>query len=40
MSDSCNFLKKGVPMVRVVSASLVQPVKLSLEMEAALGTES
>ena len=34
------FLKKGVPVARVVSASLVQPVKLSPEMKATLGTES
>ena len=40
MSDSHIFLKKGVPVVRVVSASLVQPVELSPKMEAALGTES
>ena len=40
MSDSHIFLKKGVPMVRFVSASLVQPVELSPEMEAALGMES
>ena len=40
MSDSHIFLKKGVPVVRVVSASLVPPAELSPEMEAALGTES
>ena len=40
MSDSHIFLKKGVPVVQVVSASLVQPVELSPEMEATLGTES
>ena len=40
MSDSCIFLKKGVPVVRVVSASLVLPVELSPEMEATLGAES
>ena len=40
VSDSCIFLKKGVPVVRVVSASLVPPVELSPEMEAALGEES
>ena len=40
MSDSYIFLKKGVPVARVVSVSLVQPVKLSPEMEATLGTES
>ena len=40
LSDSHIFLKKGVPVVQVVSVSLVQPVELSPEMEAALGTES
>ena len=40
MSDSHIFLKKGVPVVQVVLASLVQPVELSPEMEAALGVES
>ena len=40
MSDSHIFLKKGVPVVRVVSASLVLPAELSPEMEAMLGTES
>ena len=40
VSDSYIFLKKGVPVARVVLASLVQPVKLSPEMEAALGMES
>ena len=40
MSDSHIFLKKGVPVAWVVSASLVLPVELSPEMEAALGTES
>ena len=39
MSDSQIFLKKGVPVVQVVSASLVPPVELSPEMEAALGEE-
>ena len=34
------FLKKGMPVVRVVSASLVPPTELSPEMEAALGMES
>ena len=34
------FLKKGVPVARVVSASLVPPMELSPEMEAVLGTES
>ena len=40
VSDSHIFLKKGVPVVWVVSASLVQPVELSPEMEATLGTEA
>ena len=40
MSDSHIFLKKGVPVARVVSASLVPPAELSPEMEAALGVES
>ena len=40
MSDSHIFLKKGVPVVWVVSASLVPPVELSPEMEAALGAET
>ena len=40
MSDSHIFLKRGVPVARVVSASLVQPIELSPEMEAALGMES
>ena len=40
VSDSHIFLKKGVPVVRVVSASLVLPAELSPEMEAALGAES
>ena len=40
VSDSHIFLKKGVPVARVVSASLVQPVELSPEMEATLGAES
>ena len=40
MSDSHIFLKKGVPVARVMSASLVPPVELSPEMEAALGAES
>ena len=39
MSDTCIFLKKGVPVVQVVSASLVPPTELSPEMEAALGEE-
>ena len=40
MSDSHIFLKKGVPVARVMLASLVPPTELSLEMEAALGTEA
>ena len=40
ISDSHIFLKKGVPVVQVVSASLVPPAELSPEMEAALGVES
>ena len=40
MSDSHIFLKKGVPVAQVVSASLVQPVELSPEMEVALSAES
>ena len=40
MSDSHIFLKKGVPVAHVMSASLVPPTELSLEMEAALGTEA
>ena len=40
VSDSHIFLKKGVPVVWVVLASLVQPIELSPEMEAALGVES
>ena len=40
MSDSHIFLKKGVPVAQVVSASLVLPMELSPEMEAALGMES
>ena len=40
VSDSRIFLKKGVPVAWVVSASLVQPTELSPEMEAALGVES
>ena len=40
MSDSQIFLKKGIPVVRVVSTMLVPPVELSPEMEAALGKES
>ena len=40
VSDSHIFLKKGVPVAQVMSASLVPPIELSPEMEAALGTES
>ena len=40
VSDSHIFLKKGVPVAWVMSASLVLPVELSPEMEAALGMES
>ena len=40
VSDSQIFLKKGVPVVGVVSAMLVSPEQLSPEMEAALGEES
>ena len=40
MYDSHIFLQKGVPVVQVVSASLVPSTELSPEMEAALGTEA
>ena len=40
MSNSHIFLKKGVPVVRVVSASPVPPAELSPEMEAVLDTEA
>ena len=40
VSDSQIFLKKGMPVVQVVSALLVLPVELSPEMEATLGEES
>ena len=40
VSDSHIFLKKGMPVARVVSASLVLPMELSLEMEVILGVES
>ena len=40
VSDSQIFLKKGMPVARVVSAMLVPPVELSPEMEAALCEES
>ena len=40
VSDSQIFLKKGMLVARVVSATLVPPAELSPEMEAALGEES
>ena len=40
VSDSQIFLKKGMPVARVVSAMLVSPTELSPGMEAALGEES
>ena len=40
MSDSHIFLKKGVPVVCVISASPVPPTELLPEMEAALGMEA
>ena len=40
MSEGHIFLKKGVPVVRVVTASLVHPTELSPEMEATVGTEA
>ena len=40
MSNSHIFLQKGVPVVHVISASLVPPTELSLEMEATLGMEA
>ena len=40
MSDSHIFLKKGVLVARVMLASLVPPMELSTEMEAALGMEA
>ena len=39
MSESPVFLKKGVKVARVVSASSVEPVELSPEMEVILGSE-
>ena len=39
VSDSHIFLKKGVPVVQVVSACLVLPTELLPEMEATLGME-
>ena len=38
-SDSHIFLKKGVPVTQVVSASSMLPTELSLEMEATLVAE-
>ena len=40
MSESPIFLKKRVHVARVVSASLVPPAELSLDMEAILGAEA
>ena len=40
MFDSHIFLKKGVPVVHVMSASLVPPAELLPEMEATLGVEA
>ena len=40
MSNSHIFLKKGVPVARVMSVSLVPPTELLPEMEAALGVEA
>ena len=40
VSDSQIFLKKGMLVVRVMSAMLVSPVELSPEMKATLGEES
>ena len=40
MSDSHIFLKKGLLVARVVSASLVPPIEQTPEMEATLGVES
>ena len=40
MSDSHIFLKKGVLVVHVMSASLVPPAELSPEIEAAVGMEA
>ena len=39
MSDSPIFLERGIQVVHVVSASPVSPLELSLEMDAALGSE-
>ena len=40
MSDSHIFLRKGVPVAQVMSASPVPPMELSPEMEAILGMEA
>ena len=40
VSDSQIFLKKGVLVVQVVSATLVLPAELSPEIETTLGEES
>ena len=40
VSDSYIFLKKGVPVARVVLASPLPPTELLMEMEATLGAES
>ena len=40
MSDNHIFLKKGVLVAQVMSASPVPPTELSLEMETALGVEA
>ena len=40
MSNSHLFLKKGVPVVQVMSTSPVPPTELSPEMEAVLGAEA
>ena len=40
MSNSHIFLKKGVPVARVMSASPVPPMELLPELEAALGVEA
>ena len=40
MSNSHIFLKKGVPVERVMLALLVPPTELSPEMEASLGMEA
>ena len=40
MSDSHIFLKKGVPVARVMLASLVPPIELLPEMEGTLGMEA